>query len=290
MTPTIHDEIEILPVSLLDAQRPLVERFKRLANELHMELGWHYLLDLAWIMARLGDVSGKRILDAGAGVGLLQWMLAEQGAEVISVDRGDRATLPLHLRARYQVRGFRPSDLASPARVIGQEIRRPLRLGRQMVEAITASHSRGQVVLYHQDLKTLTCIADSSLDAVVAVSALEHNSPEGLAAVVNELLRVLKPGAPLLATLCAAPSEDTWHAPSSGMCYTDASLRRLFQLDAAAPSNYAQHDELFESLRASTELSNGLARFYARSGENGMPWGKWDPQYQPVGVCKVKTA
>ena len=36
------------------------------------------------------------------------------------------------------------------------------------------------------------------------------------------------------------------------------------------------------------ELRDNLASFYFRSGDNGMPWGKWDPQYQPVGVCKVK--
>jgi len=36
------------------------------------------------------------------------------------------------------------------------------------------------------------------------------------------------------------------------------------------------------------ELRDHLAEFYFLSGDNGMPWGKWDPQYQPVGVCKVK--
>jgi hypothetical protein len=35
-------------------------------------------------------------------------------------------------------------------------------------------------------------------------------------------------------------------------------------------------------------LRDNLASFYGRSGENGMPWGVWDPRYQPVGVCKVK--
>jgi hypothetical protein len=43
-----------------------------------------------------------------------------------------------------------------------------------------------------------------------------------------------------------------------------------------------------EKLRACTELRENLASFYFRSGENGMPWGKWDPQYQSVGVLKVK--
>ncbi len=122
----------------------------------------------------------------------------------------------------------------------------------------------------------------------MAVSALEHNTPEGLQQVVVELMRVLKPGGKLIATLCAAPDQDRWHAASSGWCYTDASLRRLFFLPPETPSNYGHYDELFSALVSCTELRDHLAAFYFRSGDNGMPWGKWDPQYIPVGVCKIK--
>ena len=41
-------------------------------------------------------------------------------------------------------------------------------------------------------------------------------------------------------------------------------------------------------LRRSVVRDN-LARFYFQSGDNGMPWGKWDPQYQSVGVRKIKS-
>jgi hypothetical protein len=107
--------------------------------------------------------------------------------------------------------------------------------------------------------------------------------------VVKELMRILKPGGLLLATLGAARDQDWFHEPSHGWNYTDASLRRLFDLSPQAFSNYARHDEFFDALKSCTELRDGLAAFYARSGDNGMPWGKWDPQYQPVGVCKVKN-
>jgi SAM-dependent methyltransferase len=128
-----------------------------------------------------------------------------------------------------------------------------------------------------------------SVDEVVSVSALEHNPAEGLHLVVGELLRVLKPGGLLLATLTAARDQDSWHEPSSGWCYTDESLRRLFDLPIDTPSNYSQYDALFTRLRDCAELRDGLAKFYSKSGSAGMPWGVWDPQYQPVGVCKVKT-
>ena len=47
---------------------------------------------------------------------------------------------------------------------------------------------------------------------------------------------------------------------------------------------------LFEEMRKEgNQLHQRLAPVYFRSGDNGMPWGKWEPQYQPVGISKVKT-
>ena len=295
MTPKYQEKIEIPSVDLLYQQRPLVTELKNLARSLRLELGWHYLLDWTWIISQLGSVKGKKILDAGAGTGLLQWYLALQGAEVLSVDRLSRASLPLRFRARFQVQGLRPEDLLPLNKQLQQDWERkeklPAKLSRQGREVLSLAqigNRSGKVSIYNQDLKTLTDVPSNSMDAVVAVSALEHNEPDGLVAVVKELMRVLKPGAPLLATLAASGEQDWWHAPSSAWCYSAASLRRIFELPSETPDNYADHAELFEKLVNNIELRNGLAKFYFKSGENGMPWGKWDPRYQPVGVCKVK--
>jgi len=106
--------------------------------------------------------------------------------------------------------------------------------------------------------------------------------------VVRELLRVLRPGGLLLATLGGARERDWFHAPSAGWCYTEDTLRRAFQLPDETRSNYERYDEFFEALKVNRELQSSLAGFYFRSGRNGMPWGRWDPKYQTVGVCKVK--
>jgi len=295
MSPNYQEKIEIPSIDLLNQQRPLVTELKSLARSLHLELGWHYLLDWTWILSQLGGVKGKRILDAGAGTGLLQWYLARQGAEVLSVDRLSRAALPVRFRARFQVQGVRPDDLLPLKQMLQQDWDRkeklPVKLSRQGRELLSLAQiggRAGRVRIYNQDLSTLSDIPSNSVDAVVAVSALEHNEPEGLVTVVKELMRVLKPGGPLLATLVASSGQDWWHAPSSAWCYSAASLRRIFDLPDDIPDNYADHDALFEKLVNNTELKNGLAKFYFKSGENGMPWGVWDPRYQPVGVCKVK--
>lgn len=298
----LQDRIEILSTELLDQQRPLVTQLRRLARSLHLDFGWHYLLDLSWILSQVGTIRSKsraplRILDAGAGTGLIQWYLAEQGAQVISVDRMSRAHLPLRFRQRFRVQGMRKQDLA-PIRQVFQNSwrgagRLQVKIKNQMKDLsslVNLHRSTGKVIIYNQDLRNLADISDNSIDLVVSVSALEHNPPENLPLVQAELLRVLRPGGALLATLCAAEQQDWLHEPSQGWCYTDTSLRRLFALADDAPSNYARYAELFQALRECSELRNNLARFYYRSAEGGMPWGVWDPKYQPVGVCKVKSA
>lgn len=289
-----HQSIELLPVSLLDENRLTVEGLKQLASSLALEFGWHYLLDLTWILKRLGPLKNKFIMDAGAGTGIMQWYLASQGAEVLSVDRGSRADLPARFRSRYNVVGLRQSpepDLLPTGQLFSSALDNPkkaLSQARDLIRGFGVEKAPGRVIIYNQDLKSLTDVLDNSLDAIVAISALEHNTPENLPVVVAELMRVLKPGGVLLATLCAGRDQDWFHEPSAGWCYTDVSLKRLFDLPDETTSNYDRYDELLDALRNCAELRDNLAAFYARSGDNGMPWGKWDPQYQPVGVCKIK--
>jgi len=306
--PPIHnpngpgDKIELLSVELLDQNRALVESLKTFAASVRIELGWHYLLDLSWILLHLDTIPGKRIMDAGAGIGVLQWYLASQGGEVISVDRISREAVSLRFRRRFRVQGLRTKDLLSPFQVLrkrfnqkakGAFYRRWLvKASSPLREVLGWIHPRqgsGCVWIYNQDLTELVDIPPESLDAVVSVSALEHNSPEGLEGVVKEVMRVLKPGGILLATLTASRDEDWWHEASKGWCYSAASLKRIFNLAPGAPSNYERYDELLESLRNCAELRDNLASFYSNTDQGGMPQGVWDPQYQPVGVCKIKT-
>lgn len=293
------DKLELLPVSLLDNHSGIVHGFKEISIRLNIGLGWHYLLDLSWAAHQLNPSKGMRVMDAGAGMGVMQWWLAEQGVEVISADRQSRRNLPMRFKQRYRIQGWRKEDLApklnlydflpslSPRcwHLYPKKLITSLRQLRCKAEIASDS---GTVFIYNQDLKSMMDIPDESVDAVVSISALEHNPPDDLRSVVKELMRVLKPGGKLVATLGAAKDQDWFHEPSKGWCYTEASLRGHFELDPDCPSNYDQYDELFVALCNCTELRDKLADLYFKSSNNGMPWGIWDPKYQPVGVVKVK--
>ncbi|TET85704.1 MAG: class I SAM-dependent methyltransferase [Anaerolineales bacterium] len=299
---TDMDQIEILSVSLLNTHRALVEEMRRIGDELHIGLGWHYLLDLNWAAHMLQHNPGQHVMDAGAGTGVMQWWLAAQGINVLSVDRSDRANLDLRFRAWCPLQGLRPGDLQPLPRPGLREFLPPRRpwqwhrwpgnlyhaLSIAMAKEPRPPHHRGTVTICNQDLANIFDIPDASVDAVVSISALEHNEPDGLRCVVKELMRVIKPGGKLVATLGAAKEKDWFHEPSKGWCYTEATLRDIFDLPADCSSNYDQYDELFEMLRDCAELRENLADFYFKSDENGMPWGIWDPKYQSVGVVKTK--
>jgi hypothetical protein len=122
----------------------------------------------------------------------------------------------------------------------------------------------------------------------VSVSSLEHNTPDNLEKVVDELMRILKPGGKLIATLGAGKNTDWFHEPSQGWCYTDDTLRKRFKLPADLSSNYNDYDRLFDALKNCGELRDNVAINYRFSKNNGLPGGKWNPKYQPVGVVKVK--
>ena len=301
------EQLHILPVSLLETSAASVSEFLDISRALQIPLGWHYLLDLAWAAAELQQVTrpDSIVLDAGAGTGLMQWWLTAHGVGVISVDREARY-FSRRLRAWSPVVDFttgkRLASAGAIRHLVNPLIRRRLNLQRLAAatrkltvgDRLTGQTDqgpaarRGTVRVLKGDLVDLREVGSESVDAVVSISSLEHNSPENLARVVAELMRILRPGGKLVATLGASKDRDWYHEPSSGWCFTAGTLCDIFSLPRDCPSNYADYDALFEALASCDYLRESLSDFYFHAGNNGMPWGRWDPQYQSVGVVKVK--
>jgi hypothetical protein len=175
----LQPKVELLSVNLLNQNRSLVDELKQLADGLNLELGWHFLLDLAWILSHLQPVQGMKVLDAGAGTGLMQWYLAGKRVDVLSVDPADRGDLPLSLRAHYKVTGLREHDLRPPVEVLSHNFANTssfLGKGKAVVRdsgwTLAGGFTKkpdGKVVIYNQNLDNLTDIQDGSIDAVVSI-------------------------------------------------------------------------------------------------------------------------
>ncbi|MBI5351620.1 MAG: class I SAM-dependent methyltransferase [Chloroflexi bacterium] len=293
-----QNKIELISVDLLDENRLLADELKHLNYALGFTSGWHYLLDWIWTIRQLNEVNNKKILDAGAGIGLLQWYLALHNSEVLSVDRSGRKVVPFHLLQHFQVSPYTASDKFLPLGEFFKPSFQEYRFAvwvkaflRGMLGSLrtrTWETAPGSIRLYGKDLRDMPDIPDNSIDYVVSISALEHNTPDDLRIIVRELERILKPGGAMVVTISAARDADWYFKPASGWCYTDKSIKEIFGLSDQDPSNYDCYDELHEKLKRSKELKSNMTWYYYYSPLSGMPWGIWRPQYLPVGIVKVK--
>jgi hypothetical protein len=50
--------------------------------------------------------------------------------------------------------------------------------------------------------------------------------------------------------------------------------------------NYDSYDVIFDKLVKNETIRNRIPRLYYENGDNGLPWGKYPPLYQPVSIVK----
>jgi glycosyltransferase involved in cell wall biosynthesis/SAM-dependent methyltransferase len=314
-------KIEILSLDLFKSLKSEMAIVESLRGQLDTGIGWHYYLDLAWIIRQVERLPrGSVILDAGAGTGLTQFLLAELGFNVISVDFATRQFPPAistryseimhvvndqsivfdneytrHLASTYNAKHGEPANIAhtfgSPEDLASFVQRTRLRGDQRADHGLfhrDVVHQCGRIYLYKADLRDMKLIRSGLVDGVVSVSSLEHNDHAGVDACMRELRRVAKPGGLFAITVGGSLGDDWFHEQSRGWCYSEGSLKKLFGLPIDVVSNYGEKDRLFDELRKEqNELHKRLAPFYFQSGNNGMPWGKWEPAYLPVGVTLI---
>ncbi|MBK1720029.1 methyltransferase domain-containing protein [Thiocystis violacea] len=289
------NRLELLPLSLLN-QNPAITRLVYAEKVARRKLlGWHYILDLVWIVSQLKDLPpGSLVLDAGAGEGLVQYILLRMGFRVISVDfiarngPDDIDWLAVSAGENFDNDYVQHLKDHYSAVAQGPEAERVLESADAL--QVLLARETAQLLFYRSDLSAMKLLSDGLVDAVVSVSALEHNAPEVVAQAVAECLRALKPDSPMLITTSAAQGEDWYHQPSKGWCYSEASLKHLFQLADEVPSNYPRYAEFMAALsQPGNELQVQLSPFYFAFSDNGMPWGRWQPEYLPVGIRKIKV-
>ena len=75
------------------SDRAKLDELSHWLNVMKRPQGWHYDLDEVWILRKFETEkvpAGGLVLDAGGGLGVMQYVLAARGYNVVSLDFGRR--------------------------------------------------------------------------------------------------------------------------------------------------------------------------------------------------------
>jgi 2-polyprenyl-3-methyl-5-hydroxy-6-metoxy-1,4-benzoquinol methylase len=300
-------QFEYLDPDKIIGTQEFIEVEKFLKRTGRTQIGWHYIVDLTWIYSQAKKWPvGSLVLDAGGGLGPTQFLLAEMGMNVVNIDllhqgnfyyaqryKLESKQLSSYVKSEYVAHLHstvtHKADLASLREpIINNMVTNKLRL--KYYEHMHESWKRmvgysdrcvGKITRLSGNLCGLPEIHDSKYDAVVSLSALEHIPIAMLPDALAEINRVVKPDGSYAVTTSATDKATWFHEPSKGLCFSKDDLEKLFGAELQGTTDAAS---TLDKYRQNSYLSNNLADFYKKLGNNGMPWGKWDPQYVPVGI------
>lgn len=284
----------------------IVESFLKITKR--TQIGWHYIVDLTWIYSQAKHWPvGSRVLDAGGGSGPTQFLLAEMGMSVVNVDLFHPG-VPFYYANRYGLEVKRLESYVATDYVAHLKSVSLRRAGLGWLRQYIAKNRLVQRLRYqrykqqHEQWRRLAGLCDrpvgsltrvsgnlchmpevpaESFDAVVSLSALEHIPLDVLPDALREIDRVLRPDACRAITTSATEKPTWYHEPSKGLCFSQSDLEKLFGAELVGTS---EPRIILEKYRSAAYLRDHLADFYTKSGDNGMPWGMWEPQYIPVGI------
>jgi 2-polyprenyl-3-methyl-5-hydroxy-6-metoxy-1,4-benzoquinol methylase len=308
MTIKTGDYMELLSPALLTKYADIVKEIDNICNQLGVLIGWHYILDITWILKNLKCQPGSIIIDAGAGNGAAQFVLAARGYNIISVDYRQRfipltAALRFPISKAYQgkfthtyIDHLEKRSSKNKWEVILKRIQRLrmqdleiLLLPILWIGRILLLIKTGKIKYYQADMRQMKMVENDSVDAIISVSAIEHMKVEDIPAAISEFERVLKPDGRMIITTSAAREKDWFHEITQGWSFSKKTLKDLFKFDNESTSDISsEYDQIMTEIKLSTELKHRADFLYKLTGYNSMPDGIWNPQYCPVGILKIK--
>ena len=311
------NEIVFLDVKLLEDSNKLNE-IDHWLSVLDWGTGWHYDLDIIWILKKIEELGlkpGATILDAGAGLGITQFILASRGYNVISLDFGERE-IPERAQRIFNVEHTNKTlndyhhsymdfmvftkekqrkeklfnkifNIVTSPKQINYRLKRyksKLQSRLDFNDEISKDHkSFGKIEFLRGTFNSIP-LKDNSVDLLVSVSAFEHNKYPDMPSSVQEFERVVKPNGSLIVTTSAAGKPDHFHEPSQGWCFAPSKLSEMFHIDKVV-GNYEQSKKV---LSTSATFKKRIPLAYTVSGNNGLPYGDLSKiEYVPVGIIKT---
>lgn len=191
-------------LSLAIEQSESPEVLKSLVDISRTFFGWFTkhrprAFEYPWIVKEIGDPNGKMILDIGAGVSPLPLILAEKGADMITVDYSPTVRRYGKQSVNWDEWGF-----------------------------LDYSNLNGNIRSFNQDILTVD-IRDCSLDCTYSVSVIEHMPAATRKEIWKKISQWTKPGGSLLLTIDLVPgTEQIWNY-SQGEKIEDESTHGAFE-------------------------------------------------------------
>jgi len=321
----ILNSIELLNTDLLSDQEKLneIDHWLKVMNR---PQGWHYDMDIIWLLKGLGDAGikkGATILDAGAGMGITQFLLAANGYNIISLDYSPRLNPPLakdifeievveqdNLDYKHDYIGFVDYDSTRNEgknnkipdlfeKVLNAMGRGPeymlSRVKQQFQKKQNKQININEKMRNHNDFGNIKFIRaafhdmplkDEEVDALVSVSAIEHADPKLMKQNINEMKRVVKKGNPLLITTSGTGKNKDWfHEKTQGWCYTEKSLKKIAGDDSIIQFNY---NTVEENILNSSTWRSRIDPYYSKDSNSEFFRMKMNSlPYLPVGISIV---
>ena len=251
----MKNEIKLLDSSLLKDVNKLQELLYWL-RVMERPNGWHYDLDHIWILNELekaGIQPGATIVDAGAGQGVMQYLLAARGYNVISLDFSPRV-IPDRSKGIFEIIGEGNTEISYQhpymkfikygGGFIGRlklskfikVLEMPRRIFRKVMEYTTYINERffrqhknyGSIRYVRAPFHDIPLDAEIA-DAVISVSAIEHSDINLFDDNIRSLVGLLKHSAMLLLTTSATHEKNSiYDHKVEGWCYSQAALEAYF--------------------------------------------------------------
>ena len=321
----IQDKIELLGTELLKDKNKLkiIDHWLGIMN---WPNGWHYDLDIVWALRYIEQLNlpkGATIIDAGAGLGITQFILASYGYNVISLDFADRQVprftknIFIVEKASHDLKGYTHEYMEfmnyGQKQVVNEKKKRgfnsflkkmisPKRFGlniyiaknlfkkilnlRYIFELMRDHSGFGKITFLRGTFNNIP-LSDNTADALISISAFEHNTYEDMPSSIGEFMRVVKNGAPAFITTSASEKQDWYFKPPKAWNFSRNTLSSWF--DISEESVTFNYREVFENVIHSKILEKRIPLSYKLNADNGLPYGRLsDAQYLPVGIIKVK--
>ena len=279
--------------------------------------GWHYDMDETWMLKNIEKAKipkGAIILDAGAGLGIMQYVLASRGYNVVSLDFGKRLipeeslgifdiTLEeqgsLEYKHSYQESmSFVGNSNSFKSRYkcfiekLGRSnliLRLYYKIKRELshffyhtIEKMRDHGCYGKITFVRAAFHEIP-FDENYFDAVISVSALEHADIELLDKNISEMCRVAKSGAPVLISTSAIGEEkDFFDGKTQGWCFCSQTLLRFSDNSTLEYSKYSDVER--EILTSPLWLSRLDPYYYCNPNGHFFKKKMAGLPYLPIGI------